>query len=121
MRLSRANADVETLFDQVDHFRAQGQLDVDLRILAHELGDDIGQAHHADVDGRRDTDDAARLGIHARRRLGGGLQLSERALRLLEVRATRFGERQLTRRSVKQLYTQLLFELCHAAAHRRLR
>ena len=113
--------DVEPFLHRVDLLVAQDELDVKLRVLPHEVGDRAAEMERAERHRGVDPQNAARLGLQARHREIGFLQIGEDRGATLEIGLAVLGRRGAAGGTEQQLDPEILLEVDDVFAHRRAR
>ena len=115
-----AQRDVVTFVGQVDQAVADGQVDGQVGIAGHEIGQRRGDVHGAESHRRTDFQFAARFLVQARNGRVGQAQLFQYAVAMLEKCLADIGQAQAARAPVQQAHTQVALQTGNGLAHPRL-
>ena len=120
LRLADHDHDVDALLQRIDAARGQLDLGGDLRVLAHEVAQQAGEEHLAELYRRGDPQQSRRRLLQLHDRLLGLGEIVHDLPAALVVGLPYFGQAQLTGGAIEQAHAQALLQQGDAPAHRGL-
>ena len=121
LEVGNAQRDVETALHRIDLIVAQHELDLQRRILRHEICDRRPELQRAERHRRIDAQQALRRRLQMRDRLIGRIDIRQDAQRAFEIGLSVFIRAGMARGAVQQLDAEALFEFADIFADRRAR